>query len=172
MADNDPARNDLQQDQAFAQLRARRHRRRDDAEMDITPMIDIVFLLLIFFLVASTPERSAQVDMPVAKYGTPVAGVDAVTLIVQRGDAGSVRVVSETGAPIASGDLEQQRDTITQYVVQGLLAGGGHPKNTVLIKGDRSLKQREVQRVIDAIAQAREQVESLEIFHLGVLETK
>jgi 5-enolpyruvylshikimate-3-phosphate synthase len=57
-------------------------------------------------------------------------------------------------------------------VVQGLLAGDGHPKNTVLVKGDRSLKQREVQRVIDAIAQAREQVESLEIFHLGVMESK
>lgn len=169
-----PVSTDLGPDDEFALLRERRRRRRDDVEMDITPMIDIVFLLLIFFLVASNPETSANVEMPEAKFGVPVAGVDAVTLVVQRGEAGSVRVVSEDGVEIASGDIEAQRDAIVQYVLQGLLSGsqGGRPKTTVLVKGDRQLKQREVQRVIDAVSQARQEVETLEVFHLGILETE
>ena len=40
-----------------------RPRRREDAEMDITPMIDIVFLLLIFFLVASKMDEAAAVRL-------------------------------------------------------------------------------------------------------------
>ena len=39
-----------------------RKRRFDDAEMDITPMIDITFLLLIFFLVASKMDEGATLD--------------------------------------------------------------------------------------------------------------
>ncbi len=42
-----------------------------DGELDITPMIDIVFLLLIFFVVCSkmTAEKSPRV--PAAKHGMP-----------------------------------------------------------------------------------------------------
>lgn len=32
-------------------------KKREDDEMDITPMIDITFLLLIFFIVCSTMEK-------------------------------------------------------------------------------------------------------------------
>ena len=40
---------DDEEDDSFVMPR----RKRDDDEMDITPMIDITFLLLIFFVVAS-----------------------------------------------------------------------------------------------------------------------
>ncbi len=43
----------------------------EDAEMDITPMIDITFLLLIFFLVASRLDEDAPVELPTARYGAP-----------------------------------------------------------------------------------------------------
>ncbi|MEQ8784765.1 MAG: biopolymer transporter ExbD [Pirellulaceae bacterium] len=170
MAENAAPRNDLEQDQAFSQLRARRHRRREDADLDITPMIDIVFLLLIFFIVTSKMEETANVEMPKGKYGTPVAGVDAVVLVVQRGETGSVRVLSDQGVEIASGDLLQQQEAIAQHLVQGLLGDGGRPKTTVLIKGDRNLKQRDIKRVVDAITAAKQQVDVLENFHLGILE--
>ena len=40
-----------------------------DDELDITPMIDIVFLLLAFFVVVSKMDPKPAVDLPIAKYG-------------------------------------------------------------------------------------------------------
>ena len=40
-----------------------------DAEMDFTPMIDMVFLLLIFFLVASKIDQATSVKLPPARHG-------------------------------------------------------------------------------------------------------
>ena len=49
------------------------NRRRDDDEMDITPMIDITFLLLIFFLVAARLDEDTPVELPAARHGAAVA---------------------------------------------------------------------------------------------------
>ncbi len=45
-----------------------RPRRRDEIELNLTPLIDVVFLLLIFFMVATTFKHEAQlrVDLPEA----------------------------------------------------------------------------------------------------------
>ena len=52
------------EDQAGSAI-ARRHVK-DEGDLDITPMIDITFLLLIFFLVASTSEMQDAVKLPEA----------------------------------------------------------------------------------------------------------
>ncbi len=43
-------------------------RRRDEPEVNLTPLIDVVFLLLIFFMVSTTFQRQAQlrVELPQA----------------------------------------------------------------------------------------------------------
>lgn len=50
-----------------------RPRRQQDPEVNITPLIDVVFLLLIFFMITTTFKRDAelQVDLPEAS-ATPV----------------------------------------------------------------------------------------------------
>ena len=61
-----------------------RRKRNDDDEMDITPMIDITFLLLIFFLVAAKMESQGALELPPARYGTPVSAKNSVVLIVSQ----------------------------------------------------------------------------------------
>ena len=51
----------------------------DSADMDITPMIDITFLLLIFFLVCSTMSQATSVKLPPARHGK---GVDEQTAVI------------------------------------------------------------------------------------------
>ena len=48
----------------------KRKRSLEEAEMDITPMIDCTFLLLIFFLVTSKMKPELAVDLPKAKHGS------------------------------------------------------------------------------------------------------
>jgi biopolymer transport protein ExbD len=50
----------------------KRKRSLEEAEMDITPMIDCTFLLLIFFLVTSKMKPELAVDLPKAKHGAVV----------------------------------------------------------------------------------------------------
>ncbi|NIL99222.1 MAG: hypothetical protein GTO62_19500, partial [Planctomycetales bacterium] len=62
-------------------------RRRSRLEMNMTPMIDVVFLLIIFFLVSShlaRQEVQAQLDLPPARTGVdlPPAADPRVTINV------------------------------------------------------------------------------------------
>lgn len=47
---------------------ARRHAQKDEAEINITPMLDIVFIMLIFFIVTTTfiKETGVEVEKPEA----------------------------------------------------------------------------------------------------------
>ena len=40
-----------------------RPQRRDDVDLNITPLIDVVFLLLIFFMVSTTFERESEISI-------------------------------------------------------------------------------------------------------------
>ncbi len=63
-----------------------------DDEMDITPMIDITFLLLIFFLVASKMNAEQAVDLPKARHGGVVAGKESVIILMKRGSGDQAEV--------------------------------------------------------------------------------
>ena len=55
---------------------ARRHARLDDVEINITPMLDIVFIMLIFFIVTTsfTREIGIPIDRPEAEQAIELAG--------------------------------------------------------------------------------------------------
>jgi len=73
-------------------------RRRTRLEMNMTPMIDVVFLLIIFFLVSShlaRQEVQAELDLPTAKTGADLqeTATPRVTInIVPQLGAYSIRV--------------------------------------------------------------------------------
>jgi len=47
------------------------HQRRDEVSLDMTPLIDVVFLLLIFFMLTAsfTQAQRLKVDLPKAEHG-------------------------------------------------------------------------------------------------------
>ncbi len=124
-----------------------------DAEMDITPMIDITFLLLIFFLVAARLDEDAPVELPPARHGTAVAVKSSV--IITLAESGENAEVYQGDGKAAdrlfpSGDLTAQEDAIVRYVEQGLSEG----KSSVLIKAEKGVKHRDVARVSTAVGKA------------------
>ena len=54
-----------------------RPRRAEPPRVDITPLIDVVFLMLIFFMVSTTFDKQTQleVDLPQASTGAPLEAV-------------------------------------------------------------------------------------------------
>ena len=57
-------------------------KRPDSGDLDITPMIDITFLLLIFFIVTSNLDQQSAAKMPTAENGTSVATSKSAVLTV------------------------------------------------------------------------------------------
>ena len=70
-----------------------------DGEMDITPMIDVTFLLLIFFMVASTMQGTPDVDVPPAQHsiGVDSAGAAVVTILAAKNSSETSRIVLGDG---------------------------------------------------------------------------
>ncbi len=141
-------------DAADAPLAFARPRWVPDAEMDITPMIDITFLLLIFFLVATRMSTDTVVELPKARYGTAVPTKESAVLTVT-GDGGEGALIYKGDGVAAetrlvASDLMDQENEIAAYVQQAL----GEGKQYVLIKAQRNLKHREVARVARAVSQA------------------
>jgi biopolymer transport protein ExbD len=143
--------------------------KRSDDEVDMTPMIDCVFLLLIFFLVGSIPDLKTSVELPPARHG---AGADPFkSVIVTIADAGENQPAAvyigdgKVGAPL-SGDPAAQHAAIVEALKQGIQEG----KTTFMIKAEKSVKHREVSRV----ASAAKDVESSEKsnIYLAIFEIK
>jgi len=138
----------------------------DDDEMDITPMIDITFLLLIFFVVCSIAGDQSSIELAKATHGKGVIEKESLVITVASGgvDAAPVYLADGTqGAPLG-GDADQVREQIEAAVLK---AQAEEQKRNVLIKADRHVSHRDVARVI----QAASRVADIKI-HLAVLESQ
>ena len=138
--------------------------RGEDAEMDITPMIDITFLLLIFFLVCSTPDQDTAVELPKARHGKGVSERNSVMITISGEGIDSAPIYLADGKVGESlpEDPDQQREMIREAVEKGRRDDN---KENVLIKADRNVAFRDVASVIKAVSR----VEGAKI-HLAVLE--
>ena len=133
-------------------MATKRHAHHEDAEINITPMLDIVFIKLIFFIVTTsfTKETGAVIDKPSASQsqplqkGTILIGVKEnndiwmnkreielreVRSMVERAKAenpeGSVVIVADKGSSI--GTVTQIMDQVKLAGVQGIAISAEEP---------------------------------------------
>ncbi|HZW08364.1 MAG TPA: biopolymer transporter ExbD [Phycisphaerales bacterium] len=110
----------------------------DSPAVDLTPIIDMVFLLLIFFLVTTTyqqVEREMRIALPEAESGAPIS-VALRELVVNVASDGSVVVAGGVMS------LENLRALVTQAVE-------ANPNQKVTVRADREASYGVVARVLD-----------------------
>lgn len=106
--------------------------------IDLTPIIDMVFLLLIFFLVATTfhqTEREMKIALPVADASLPMS-----TLLREL-----VVNVDRDGRIVLNGrtvSAEEMRSTIAQAVT-------ANPEQKVTVRGDREATYAHIVSALD-----------------------
>jgi biopolymer transport protein ExbD len=106
--------------------------------LDLTPIIDMVFLLLIFFLVATTfhqTEREMKIALPMARAAGPISA--ALRELIVNVDAEGRIIVS--GRTI---DAEGLRQIVTQAIAL-------NPEQKVTVRGDRTTAYANIVRVLD-----------------------
>src|SRR5690606_3006966 len=137
-------------------------RLQSDAELDITPMIDVTFLLLIFFMVTSTMSQEAKLQIPPAKHGEGVSMDASIVITVATRDGEPEIYLGDKveDSPVSLGE-------IPAYVQQGINDPDG-PRKTVIIRGDRELPSG----FIEEVARAANRVEGIEKFYVGVQDKR
>lgn len=119
----------------------------EDAHFDITAMVDLVFMMNIYFLVTWVGAALADIDLPAARHCLAADTDIAVTFTV-------VESGSHAGPAVYVGDGVQGRPLtdsaeIEQRVRAEVEAGQrqGPPKELVLIKAEKRLRVKHVARV-------------------------
>lgn len=119
-------------------------RKVEEAELDITPMIDVTFLLLIFFMVTSTMKPTPDKDIPRALMGKNADMGEGVVDVTIRASALSDGDIEMDDRPVS---LEQLRADLLQKTA------GGEFKVMLFVERDvRSGTVGEVEGVIGEVA--------------------
>jgi biopolymer transport protein ExbD len=127
-------------------------RKIEEGEMDITPMIDCTFLLLIFFLVTSKMDQKISVKLPQAKHGGAVVLKESIIVTVAKGEGEMAKFFKgdtiEPDQLIPGSNVVEQEEALVQWLEQAAI--GPPAKKYVLIKGEKDVKYREVDRAAKA----------------------
>lgn len=120
-------------------------REEPNAEFDITAMIDLVFMMNIYFLVTFLTVALGELDLPTANHVSPLDIEEAVVISVLPSAAQDGVAVylgnGKEGDPILEPALQQQQ--IAEAVEKGKTDG----KKAVLIKAERAIRLREIGRL-------------------------
>jgi len=106
-----------------------------ESSLNITPLVDIVFLLLVFFLLTAffVEPQGLGVNLPEAE-GAPVDEQTELVIVVDEHENLTIKDV-----PVALSDLQEE--------VSGFLEA--HAGSAVVIKSDREVKLDMVVKVMD-----------------------
>lgn len=127
----------------MAEKRRLSKKREFDGEFDITPMIDVVLLLLIFFIVTARMEPTIVSELPKAKNGDVAAGEEGVVINVKQSADGQAQVIRPNKVAF-SADPELMASEIAEYVRNGI---ENENRKFVLIRGEPSVKTRDMTRI-------------------------
>lgn len=116
----------------------------EDLQINLTPLIDVVFLLLIFFMVTTTftQETRLAVNLPEAD-GEPVESAPS-TIEISVSEGGSYAV---DGRPLVNGQL----DTLMRALEE---VSGGNKDVSLILIADAEASHQSVVTAMDAIGQS------------------
>ncbi|MDC0295629.1 biopolymer transporter ExbD [bacterium] len=132
---------------------------REDDEMDITPMIDITFLLLIFFIVCSTMDPTKIGSIPEAENGLAISAKNSAVIFIKPSGPDNVVLSTPDGKEFSS-DEDEQATEIIEYITSELERSLGASKEHVMLFGDEEVKVGQVTRIQKLIGDAFEDLDS------------
>ena len=127
-----------------------KNRQPASGRIDMTPMIDCVFQLLLFFLVASRFEEEARTGVEGELAAQLPSAAEALPLIAKPREV--IINVNQAGQFVVSGQSKSERD-IANILQQAAADNPG--RQSVLIRGDERADWKHVARVMSLCNQAR-----------------
>ena len=131
-------------------------------EFDITAMVDLVFMMNIYFLVTFVTVAMGEISLPAARHVTALDADSAVIFTVTRTlDGKSIALhIGDGDKSEAITDNAQQDKRVQETVEQGKIAG----KTDVLLKAEKKVRLSDLFRIATAAS-----VDGLKL-HVAVIE--
>jgi len=121
-----------------------RSKKREDVSVDLTPLIDVVFLLLIFFMVSTTFTKETHLEIDLPESSAEASASDPVEIIEI--------VVSSNGSYSLNGHslINNQLDTLKRAIQK---ESKGDTQLPMVITADATVAHEYVVRAMDAAGQ-------------------
>lgn len=115
----------------------------DEPDVNITPLIDVVFLLLIFFMVSTTFERESEIEvtLPEASIDAPIEEEFVIEV-----------TINAQGTYFVNGQrvINTQTSTLKQAMLK---VAEGRQDPPIIVSADANATHQAVVRVMDAARQ-------------------
>ena len=115
----------------------------DEPDVNVTPLIDVVFLLLIFFMVSTTFEHQSDIEvtLPEAAIDAPVEEEFVIEV-----------TINAQGTYFVNGQrvINTQTSTLKQAMLK---VAGGRQDPPIIVSADANTTHQSVVRVMDAARQ-------------------
>ncbi len=118
-------------------------KRREDPDVNLTPLIDVVFLLLIFFMVSTTFERENEISLELPEASGKQVETHPAQVEISIDDKGRYFV---NKVEVVNTQLETLKQAIKK-------AAAGEEKPQVLLSVDRKAEHQAVITAMDAARQ-------------------
>lgn len=130
-------------------------------KMDMTPMVDVAFLLLTFFMLTTQfkPTEDVQIDLPTSHSAIKLPEADVMILTISKdgkiflgvdSQALKARLFGEQNKYRASVEVDQKN--LGDILVQARIA---NPKLRTVVKGDKLAPYGPVEDVMNILQKAR-----------------
>ncbi|NOX77006.1 MAG: biopolymer transporter ExbD [Gammaproteobacteria bacterium] len=117
--------------------------RKDDLDVNITPLIDVVFLLLIFFMVSTTFERESEIEISLPEASSDVAISDEFVMEVTVSAEGTYYVNDQR---VINTKIETLKKAMQEVA-------GDRTDPPIILSADAQTPHQSVIRVMDAARQ-------------------
>ncbi|TCS42571.1 ExbD/TolR family protein [Reinekea marinisedimentorum] len=120
-----------------------RRSRHDDVNVNITPLIDVVFLLLIFFMVTTTFTRETQLQIDLPESQSQVAAEDQKPIEILIDRTGTYAL---NGQVLIKSDIESLKQALAEVST-------GNLTKPIVLTGDAEAPHQAFVIALDAVAQ-------------------
>ncbi len=134
------------------------------SDFDITAMIDLVFMMNIYFLVTTLTALAGDLDLPRASHVVPVDDAKSTMISIVLAADGKTAIVT-IGDDESKGKMTEPEEQV-EKVKQAVKKGIDEKKTDVVLRAERGVRLKDVSR----IAGAAGKVEGAKLF-VAVLET-
>lgn len=120
-----------------------RRQSKEELSVNLTPLIDIVFLLLIFFMVSTTFTKESQLNISLPEASAELSDVPPASIEILITDAGTYSI---NGQSLVNNQLDTLKKGITKVLE-------GRETAPVVISADAKATHESVVRAMDAAGQ-------------------